>query len=395
MSLRRFAQSNASTTTGSPVRRVLADMGSNTPPRSPLASSPNGHGSPGLPTTPGGTKIVYPISPMNSESLSATRRFDWEAVRLRKPPPYASPLQGARVKAQRKSEAGLKNVPKRAVRKKSWHERITAIPNRIMFEISVFPNNVPLPESKMSAWMIGGLMHATNLFVRIAQNRQVTEEELPWADLYSESRGSSWFDWTVPLTCVLILSSFFNAFRLFSRVKVYSLHHRPDLVNSPRASFVSTQLDLSPAEAPSTFYRVFSWLAHQFSVSWRFLFNFKPPAPRVIEGARFERVQQLNVWLPGELELHLFTVFSPAHAFLWMGTTGANWIVMFTIMAIVGLQTHLLMSSYEGLLKDKAIIAAEVMHEYDNNFVNPRLNSVREDKAVMTHQAEVVDIWND
>lgn len=56
------------------------------------------------------------------------------------------------------------------------------------------------------------------------------------------------------------------------------------------------------------------------------------------EGVKVEKVQQLSVWEPGELEMRLFTVYSPAHAFLWMATTGSNWIVMFAIMGIVGLQ---------------------------------------------------------
>ena len=64
-------------------------------------------------------------------------------------------------------------------------------------------------------------------------------------------------------------------------------------------------------------------------------------------------------------------------------------------------------------MKDKQILSAEVMNEYnekvrddslfktfqltdrDAQFVNPRVNPVRFDKAVMTHQAEVIDYWND
>lgn len=255
-------------------------------------------------------------------------------------------------------------------------------------------------------------MHTINFLIRISQNRRVVEEELPWADLYSESRGTSWFDWvsvyvtfssqavmlmllrsqTTPLAFTLILSSFLIAFRLFSQIKLYNLHYRSDPVNSPHATFVSTELDFSPLEAPSATYRIFCWLGYQFSVSWRFLFNFKPPAPRTVDGARVERVQQLSVWTPGELEMHLFAVYSPAHAFLWMATTGSNWIVMFTIMAIIGIQvrpfflllymwaffswihkqTHLLTFSYEALLKDKTIIAAEVMHEYDEKVISSK-----------------------
>ena len=108
----------------------------------------------------------------------------------------------------------------------------------------------------------------------------------------------------------------------------------------------------------------------------------KPPIARFVDDVKTERIQQLNVWTPGELELHLISVYSPIHSLMWMATTGSNWILMFIIMGIVGLQvtiflasfsivylpkykTHMLINSFEGLIKDKAIIAAEVMHEYD------------------------------
>lgn len=142
MSLRRFAQSN-STTAGSPrVKRGFADMGTNAPasPQSPLTTSPNGRGSPSSPATPR-TQITYPISPFNSESLSASRKFDWEAARLRKPPPYGSPLQGAKIKAMRKSEAGLKGTPKRIVKKKTWYERYAKSKSSSMTDDSLLKAN--------------------------------------------------------------------------------------------------------------------------------------------------------------------------------------------------------------------------------------------------------------
>ena len=64
-----------------------------------------------------------------------------------------------------------------------------------MFEISLFPHNVPLPHSETSARIIGGFMHLVHLIIRIYQLRKIPEDELNWEDLYSESRGSSWFDW--------------------------------------------------------------------------------------------------------------------------------------------------------------------------------------------------------
>lgn len=99
--------------------------------------------------------------------------------------------------------------------------------------------------------------------------------------------------------------------------------------------------------------------------------------------------------MPGEFELTVFCAYSPAHAFLWMATTSNNWMLMLTLMGIVGMQLHVLVLTYKALIKDKEIIAAEVMYEYNEHFVYPRINPIRKDVAVMTHQSEVVNVWED
>lgn len=55
-----------------------------------------------------------------------------------------------------------------------------------------------------------------------------------------------------------------------------------------------------------------------------------------------KKVQQLEVWTPGEAELYLglFVVYSPAHAMLWMGITSANWMLIFAVMTLVGAQVN-------------------------------------------------------
>jgi hypothetical protein len=68
--------------------------------------------------------------------------------------------------------------------------------------------------------------------------------------------------------------------------------------------------------------------------------------------------------------------------------------------------------SYEMLNKDKEIIATEVLNEYNQGvgmfctffcaslitslqFVYPRILPIRKDVAVMTHQSEVVNVWEE
>lgn len=137
MSLRRQVHANNSAGMTTP-RRVLADVSMNTPstPRSPLSNS--------SPMSPGGSifgtpsprkvQMQVPPSPYNSESLSATRPFDWDAVRQHKPPPYGSPLSSARAKKARLSEMRSDSDTRRAVRKKTWREKyVNATHYRLSF----------------------------------------------------------------------------------------------------------------------------------------------------------------------------------------------------------------------------------------------------------------------
>jgi hypothetical protein len=61
------------------------------------------------------------------------------------------------------------------------------------------------------------------------------------------------------------------------------------------------------------------------------VYNTAPPA-------KTARVQQLEVWTPGDLELMLFNVYSPVHVFLWMATGSSNWMMMVFVMGLVGAQ---------------------------------------------------------
>jgi len=63
-------------------------------------------------------------------------------------------------------------------------------------------------------------------------------------------------------------------------------------------------------------------------------------------------------------------------------------------MVLLSVQLHILMRSYDLLLKDRAILSAEVMNEYDKKFVQPRVFPMRRDASTQTHEAEMVDDFN-
>ncbi|KAI0256704.1 hypothetical protein BJV78DRAFT_1116940 [Lactifluus subvellereus] len=344
---------------------------------------------PALPITPR-SRASYPItrSPLESPSISASLPFDWEAARGLRDPPY-SPLSPKR-RSVRNSSIGTpdrKGVPtKRAVRKQSLCEKITSLPSRIAFEISIFPNNVPLPAPKTSACLIGGTLHFIHFCIRVSQIRSVPDSDIGWEDMYREDNNVAWFDWTVPMTCLLIVAASLNALFLFTHTKLYHLHLQPDPVASPHARFVS-----APTDPPSlaTRLRTYAWSA--FLAFWRFLLGISPSSSPGSSAYGSPRVQELEVWTPSEGELMLFCVYSPIHVFLWMLWNAGNWIMMAAVMVGVSFQARILTTTYEALLKDRAIIAAEVLHEYDEKYVSPRIHPVRKDACVMTNEAEIVD----
>ncbi|KAF8964693.1 hypothetical protein BDZ97DRAFT_1939044 [Flammula alnicola] len=370
MALRRFAQENNAAAS----------------PRSPKGPVPESPSSGFQPTTPR-NRLSYGIhrSPADTPSISSSIPFDWEAARSRAPPPYATPLRG------RKSVGtGTVGTPRKAiVRKKGVFERIKNLPSTIAFEIALFPHNVPLPKPKTSARILGGAIHLMHFFILASH-----DSEEGW-DRLSGVQKSSWFDWTTPITIILISASILNTYNMWTRTKNYKFHHRTDPIASPHAKFVTTTLDLVPLAQPSLSERIRSNLWYAFSFSWRFLLGLQPPKRATAPKEKTSRVLELDTWDPNEMELELFSIYSPAHALLWLAMGSSNWLFSLMIMGVVGVQLNALTHSYTQLLKDKQIISSETMKEYNDVFVNPRINPIRRDVAVMTHQAEVVSVWEE
>ncbi|OJA08142.1 hypothetical protein AZE42_04158 [Rhizopogon vesiculosus] len=394
MSLRRFAQANNAANV----------------PGSPHSPAPRVTGSTQTPVTPR-NRVSYVHSPSATPSISSSTPFDWDAVRSRRPPPYASPLSAKRKSRTSTIPDGVRPAPKKVVKKKSVVERITSLPSEIMFEISLFPHNLPMPPPRTSGWLIGSAMHLLHLVLRVSQVRATADSDIGWEDLYWERSQQSWFDWTIPMTGVLLAASMLNAMHLFTQSKTYRLHRRTkaDPVSSPHTTFVTSPARMRTPDEPSPMVSfktrilrvvkaVLLFLWNCFISFWKFLLGIStatPSSSSPARGAPADQIQQLEVWTPGELERVLFSVYSPVHALIWMSTGPTNWILMTAVMGAVGVQTSLLVQAYEALLKDRAILAAEVMHEYNEGFVYPRINTVKKDAAVMTHQSEMVNVWED
>ncbi|KAF8760213.1 AAA domain [Rhizoctonia solani] len=302
-------------------------------------------------------------------SLSATHAFDWEAAKGNRPPPFTSALGSgapdslrkklARAAADDDGMSGTVTSPtkaarKRVVRKKSWRQRISEVPSAVneWFWDSVTLSNLPLPPQKLlvKSWVEEGDWNDMQREIHIVAGLEQEDPE-------------PWFSWTTPVTILLLLGSLLNTLYLFTTIRTYHLHLRENMVDSPRAKMV--QMDMTSAARS-----------------------------RKATGKSAANVQQLDVWNPGELELSIFTIYSPAHALLWMIFSSHTWFVALILMAFISGQIFVLTRSYEGLLKDRRILQGEVMHEYNEKFVYPRVMPVRKDACVMTHEAEMVS-WRD
>lgn len=154
------------------------------------------------------------------------------------------------------------------------------------------------------------------------------------------------------MTFMLVSASILNTLYLFTRTKTYFLNLASEPVSSPHASFIkrprtphrSSSDDLVPRRSVPAL--LLALLGSLFSALWRglvlstrFLLNLSPPKARAPQPwEESERVQQLEVWTPGALEMALFSLYSPVHSLLWIATTSANWMLTFFIMFIVGVQ---------------------------------------------------------
>ncbi|PPR06672.1 hypothetical protein CVT26_001214 [Gymnopilus dilepis] len=374
MALRRFAHENSA---ASSPRHADSDG-----PKSPVAGFP--------PSTPR-NRLSYGLhrSPADTPSISSSVPFDWEAARSMAPPPYATPLKSRARKSMATGTSSSATPRKAVVRKKGVLERIKNIPSTIAFELSLFPQNVPLPTPKTRARIVGGTIHVIHFLILATH-----DNEDVW-DSISGTKRSSWFDWSTPITLLLIGISIFNAYNLCTRTRSYKFLRRTEPLSSPHAKFVVTNLDLEPLERPTFGQRLRADLWWSFSYFWRFLFGLQPPKRASPPREKTSRVQELEVWEPSEMELELFSIYSPAHALLWMAMGSSSWFYSVLIMVLVGLQLNALTHAFVQLVKDKQLLASETMKEYNDVFVYPRINPVRRDVAVMTHQSEVVNVWED
>lgn len=109
-------------------------------------------------------------------------------------------------------------------------------------------------------------------------------------------------------------------------------------------------------------------------------------------------VWEISVWDPTPLSLKLFSLFSPIHcaiyflifpitsdsSYLFPDFAGSTTVLIIAIQVALSLQFGQLISAFNQQAVDKTLIHKEVLHEYDNKYVHPRLNVLKRDVATQT-----------
>src|SRR5690606_11886918 len=111
------------------------------------------------------------------------------------------------------------------------------------------------------------------------------------------------------------------------------------------------------------------------------------------------------------MSLRLLALFSPVHVALYFLTfplshphthfttstsKTATYLTVLVMEALLTFQTGHLVRSFERQQTDKQVLSKEVLHEYDQKYVFPRLNSIKRDVATQTqdeHFRASVDVY--
>jgi Protein of unknown function (DUF2418) len=161
------------------------------------------------------------------------------------------------------------------------------------------------------------------------------------------------------MTCLLIIAASLNALFLFTHTKLYHLFLQPDPVASPHARFVSV-----PTNPPALMNRLRTHAWGVFLAFWRFLLGITPSSSPGNSAYGGTRVQELEVWTPGEGELMLFCVYSPVHVFLWMLWNAGNWIIMAAVMVGVSFQVRTIIPLSPFPLLDHVLVESVCSFRY-------------------------------
>ncbi|PWN23352.1 hypothetical protein BCV69DRAFT_297290 [Microstroma glucosiphilum] len=219
------------------------------------------------------------------------------------------------------------------------------------------------------------------------------------------ARVNAWSWVAAVLSFALVLISIYNAYILFCSRRKYRLWMRKqeDKPASENARLVPVHLDNDEGE-PSMQDRLRCLVLEKLNevpiLNWVI-----PDPPDLHKGHNHmdAQIHELNVWEAPDVPMRIAVIYSPLHACLWhfagspLLPTGGflAWLSLFFVMTLISAQSYMAITAFAGLVKDKSLLAAEVMREYDQKFVLPRAMPEVRDACVQTSQAETLspDDW--
>ncbi|KAJ9478267.1 hypothetical protein PHBOTO_001844 [Pseudozyma hubeiensis] len=123
--------------------------------------------------------------------------------------------------------------------------------------------------------------------------------------------------------------------------------------------------------------------------TYKFYSQPKPNEPQSSSIHSKHGIRQLSMWDPSAYTANLFATFSPAHAVIYpasalihMGAIG--WFVFAFLLVAVSAPVHLILHQYAQLVKDKGVVQAAVLTEYNEKYVFPRATPVVRDQTTQT-----------
>ncbi|WVQ74154.1 hypothetical protein IAR50_003746 [Cryptococcus sp. DSM 104548] len=339
----------------------------------------------------------------------------------------------ASAKAARRAEEESRRTPmeqsgkkKRFVRRKPLHERIMGFPQKVVDKflfhtpasvLDVLPephlaNPIALGVHILHYLLVAPLFTAKDDYGSVLQSgRSQSAVSSRWDKVENGGKtgllGASTRFFLVALLMILALG---NAVYLFTRFRTYDMLLRnpaEEPVQSPHASPVPAPKTRPQADEDADnvfraeikepwFPKVLRLTSRALLYLIKFAFHAilsafgKPTTGPSLKdiGASGGTVQSLRVWDPPDFCLAFFCAYPPTAPILTHLLTPINpFLTPVLHLSTTFLLAHL-EQAFSQLVKDRMLLSAEVMREYDQRFVYKKIFSNKVDRGVSTHESE-------
>lgn len=215
-----------------------------------------------------------------------------------------------------------------------------------------------------------------------------------------QSQDDAWRWLATMIAFSLLIAALANAYHLFTAKRRYSLWMKPttEKLSSENASFIDVPHALDEEQHLSISDRILNVLSHIAWTSIRVIvwifeqglhrlrqiaylgvvirFLFPPTLSRRLRSSPSEsdsnQMHAIDMWSAPDVQLRIFCLYSPLHAIFYVFNLKSSrnnglsqFLFVFGLMALASAQVTLVVHFFTQMIKDKNVIAGEVMHEYN------------------------------